>query len=142
MNCTLSNVKQDVLVNPAVIKRFAFYRGESVKCNHAGCLWQKHMHILYKVQAAMERSRMRLSASYNQQESELAIRKHAIKNAEILVDECKYDTSKIDKPISTSSKPSRKTGKNSEAKTPPKRASTTPPSHSTTSSISAMISGL
>ncbi|KAJ4327716.1 hypothetical protein N0V84_001823 [Fusarium piperis] len=95
-DCTLPNVKQDVLADPAIMKCRAFNRGESTKCNQCGCPWQKHMHILYLVQTVTEKIRdEEVECMIQQNESALAIQKQAINNAQKMVDEYKYELTKM-----------------------------------------------
>ncbi|KAK7398061.1 hypothetical protein QQX98_012569 [Neonectria punicea] len=51
-DCTLPNVEQEALADPALTKCRAFDRGKGDICNASGCRhrWQLHMHVLYEAE--------------------------------------------------------------------------------------------
>ncbi|UPK94949.1 hypothetical protein LCI18_005884 [Fusarium solani-melongenae] len=83
--CNLTNVKQEALADPALLKCRAFKRGKKEKCTKCSCHWQQHMHILYEVYEVKERVRdEEIKRMIDNNDDEIDIRQKAVINAKEL----------------------------------------------------------
>ncbi|KAJ3462197.1 hypothetical protein MRS44_010750 [Fusarium solani] len=97
-DCKLTNVTQEMLADPAIMKCRAFDRGKRDKCNAPGCRhpWQLHMHILYKVETVLETVKdEEIERMICRNEGEVAVRQQAFTNASKLVDEYQDELRKM-----------------------------------------------
>lgn len=94
--CNLTNVKQEALADPALLKCRAFKRGKSEKCTECPCHWQQHMHILYEVYEVKERVRdEEIKRMIDNNDDEIDVRQKATIKATQLRDEYREELRKM-----------------------------------------------
>ncbi|KAI8715952.1 hypothetical protein NCS52_01104300 [Fusarium sp. LHS14.1] len=97
-DCKLTNVTQETLADPALLKCRAFDRGKRDKCNAPGCRhpWQLHMHILYEVETVLEKVKdEEIERMIYHNEGEVAVQQKAFINAKTLVNEYQDELKKM-----------------------------------------------
>ncbi|KAI8661008.1 hypothetical protein NCS57_01079900 [Fusarium keratoplasticum] len=94
--CNLTNVKQEALADPALLKCRVFKRGKTEKCTKCSCHWQQHMHILYEVYEVKERVRdEEIKRMIDNNDDEIDVRQKAAINATKLRDEYRDELRKM-----------------------------------------------
>ncbi|EEU42912.1 uncharacterized protein NECHADRAFT_47318 [Fusarium vanettenii 77-13-4] len=96
--CTLPNVQQETLADPALKKCRAFDRGKRDICNASGCRhrWQLHMHILYEAEEVTIRIKDKeIGRLLEINASDVKLREAASINLEKRIFEYRYELHKM-----------------------------------------------